>query len=228
LLSQRANILLGELLFEAGLITEPSLEAALKIQEYVREERMSPGQAGEVLKKHHTLGGSIDNYLTPDDFDLDASRGGARPKQSYNSALASASAVQQAAKSGAPGTKAGGGSKPGAGGGSAGDAGKSDRARLQLAAMDLLQKAGILKADDVQLAHGVYKKVGGDLPQILTSAGKLDGTTYKAAEVCIPLIKEGKMKVEQCIIALNYCSRSRVDFDSALDELGWENPRKKK
>jgi hypothetical protein len=36
------------------------------------------------------------------------------------------------------------------------------------------------------------------------------------------------MKVEQCIIALNYCSRSRVGFDAALEELGWPNPRKPK
>ncbi|MFX8879627.1 hypothetical protein ABTM72_20100, partial [Acinetobacter baumannii] len=72
-----------------------------------------------------------------------------------------------------------------------------------------------------------YKKHGGDIVQMLTAAGKIDATTYKAAELCVPLIAENKMKVEQCIIALGYCSRSRVDFDSALEEMGWENPRKK-
>jgi len=62
--------------------------------------------------------------------------------------------------------------------------------------------------------------------QILASAGKLDLTTYKAASKAVPLIRDNKMKVEQCIIALNYCSRSRVDFETALDELNWPNPLK--
>lgn len=61
-------------MFEAGLISEPTLEAALKIQEFVRDERMSPSQACEVLKKHHALGSTIDNYLTPADFDLDSGK----------------------------------------------------------------------------------------------------------------------------------------------------------
>jgi hypothetical protein len=90
-----------------------------------------------------------------------------------------------------------------------------------------LEKAGLLKHEDLQTAHTVYKKHGGDIVQILTASGKLDSTTYKAAEVCVPLIANSKMKVEQCIITLNYCSRSRVDFDSALEEMGWDKPRPK-
>ena len=233
LLSQRANILLGELIFEAGLITEPTLEAALKIQEFVREERMSPTQACEILKKHHGLGGNIDNYLSPEDFDLD---GGNKPvakkSASFNSALSSASSGGGGGGGGAKSTTQAGGGKPAASGSptssSTSDLPKSDRIKLQVASFDLLQKAGLLKNDDLQTAHAVYKKHGGDIVQMLTSAGKIDATTYKAAETCIPLIQENKMKVEQCIIALNYCMRSRVDFDSALEEMGWENPRKQK
>lgn len=33
------------------------------------------------------------------------------------------------------------------------------------------------------------------------------------------------MKTEQCVIVLNYCNRSRVGFDEAIDELNWENPK---
>lgn len=62
--------------------------------------------------------------------------------------------------------------------------------------------------------------------QILKSAGKLEMKTYEAAVTCIRLIHVGKMKVEQCIIALNYCSRSRVGFDEAMEELNWPNPKK--
>lgn len=216
----RANILLGELMFEAGLISEPTLEAALKIQEFVRDERMSPSQACEVLKKHHALGSTIDNYLTPADFDLDS---GKKVPQKKSSLSSSSSSSSSSSKSSSGSASASSSSKAS----SNSDLPKSERIKLQLASFDLMQKAGLLKNDDLKTAHEVYKKHGGDIVQMLTAAGKMDATTYKAAEICIPLIQENKMKVEQCIIALNYCARSRVDFDSALDELGWDNPRKK-
>jgi hypothetical protein len=217
LLTHNANILLGELIFEAGLITEPALEAALKVQEFVREERMSPTQACEILKKHHGLGASIDNYLTPEDFDIESGNT-KTAKKPLGTKGPTVSAVKPAG-SGAGAAKAGAkGNEP--------ELPKAEKIKLQLASFDLLQKAGLLKNDDLQSAHSVYKKHGGDIVQMLTAAGKMDATTYKAAEACIPLIHDNKMKVEQCIIALNYCQRSRVDFDSALDELGWENPRK--
>jgi hypothetical protein len=221
LLTHNANILLGELIFEAGLITEPTLEAALKIQEFVREERMSPAQACEILKKHHDLGASIDNYLSPADFDIESGNTKAPKKPSSTKASGSST--------GKPASTAGssaGAAKASTKSASQPELPRAEKIKLQLAAFDLLQKAGLLKNDDLQTAHAVYKKHGGDIVQMLTAAGKMDATTYKAAEVCIPLIHDNKMKVEQCIIALNYCQRSRVDFDSALDELGWENPRK--
>jgi len=219
LLSQCANILLGELLFEAGLITEPTLEAALKIQEFVRAERMSPTQACEVLKKHHSLGGTIDNYLSPEDFDLDGST-----KSQHQKSSGTAAKTNFAGTNVTRGKESNSVTKPD--GTSSSDMPKAERIKLQLASFDLLQRAGLLKNDDLQIAHTVYKKHGGDIVQMLTAAGKLDPNTYKAAETCVPLIQENKMKVEQCIIALNYCVRSRVDFDSALDEMGWKNPRK--
>jgi len=221
LLTHHANILLGELIFEAGLITEPTLEAALKIQEFVREERMSPAQACEILKKHHDLGASIDNYLSPEDFDIES--GNTKAPKKPSSTKASGSSTGKPAS--AAGSSAGA-AKASTKSASQPELPRAEKIKLQLAAFDLLQKAGLLKNDDLQTAHAVYKKHGGDIVQMLTAAGKMDATTYKAAEVCIPLIHDNKMKVEQCIIALNYCQRSRVDFDSALDELGWENPRK--
>lgn len=94
------------------------------------------------------------------------------------------------------------------------------------AALDLLIKAGIITESDIKAAADVRAKLGGDLILLLQSAGKLDKQTYEAAILCLPLIREGLMKLEQCIIALNYCVRSRVDFDTALEEMNWPNPRK--
>ena len=64
LISKGANILLGSLLCDAGLITTPTLEAALKVQELVREEKMMPEQAVEALSKLHDMGANIGEYLT--------------------------------------------------------------------------------------------------------------------------------------------------------------------
>ena len=75
-------------------------------------------------------------------------------------------------------------------------------------------------------ARKVVFRHGGDIRNILQAAGKVDSKTMSAAMICASLVKASSMKVEQCIIALNYCSRSRVGFDEALEELRWENPRK--
>lgn len=195
LMSKRANILLGKLLVEAGLVPNPTLEAALKVQELVRDEKISPQQAPEALRKFHGMGASIDEYL--------GSEFQSEPKK----AASGSSSAQQS------------------GGPAKGPAAPKKDAK---GAIDLLKQAGILAEADVKTALEVRQKHGGDVVQILVSSGKMDKTTFDAADICLPLIRENKMKVEQCIIALNYCSRSRVSFDAALDELGWPNPRKSK
>lgn len=188
------NILLGALLVEAGLITEPSLEAALKLQEMVRSEKMPPNRAGEALRRLHTMGSSIDQYLNAADFResvLDESLGQAQSSP-VNGAVAVDAKDQEETK----------------------------------AAFDLLITAGLLTIDDIKTAFEVCSKHGGNIIQILVSAGKIPKSTYDAAVVCQSLIKDGLMKKEQCIIALNYCCRSRVEFNEALEELGWTNPRR--
>jgi len=184
LVSKRAKIQLGALLINSTLISETTLDAALKIQELVEEGLISVEMAPRALFGFHSKGQAIGEYLP--DFD----------------------AVKLPAKAGqqkAPQARSAGELKP---------------------AFDLLQKAGIITENDLNVAIGVRRKHGGDLFQILESAKKLDRKTLDAAIICLPMIREGLMKLEQCIIALNYCSRSRVDFDTALDEMEWPNPRK--
>ncbi len=94
------------------------------------------------------------------------------------------------------------------------------------AVFDLLVKAGIITQADLDVAIGVRKKHGGSVVQILQAAQKMDQITFDCARTCLPIIKEGLMKVEQCVIVINYSSRSRVSFDEALNELNWVNPRK--
>ncbi len=211
LLDKRPNVLLGSMLKNAGLISEPTLEAALKLQDLIRDERMSPERAPHVLKRLHAMGGNIDQYLTPEDTSLEPPSlldAPAKPKKPEP-----AKPPQAAGASGGPGAGAGAGAPAGA-------------KRNLKPAFDLLQTAGILSAEDIKVALEVRKSHGGDLVGILEAASKVSRKTVDAAFVCLPLIREGLLKVEQCIIALNYCSRMRVGFDDALDEMGWQNPRK--
>jgi hypothetical protein len=145
------------------------------------------------------MGSSIDQYLTKGDLD----------KTGAAAAAKSGSSPQPAAKP-APAK----GAAPASGG------------RDLKGAFDLLQKAQLLTENDLVTANNVRKKHGGDLIQILEAAGKCNAKTVDAACTSLPLIREGLMKIEQVIMALNYCERMRVTFDDALDEMGWQNPRK--
>ncbi len=185
LVSKRAKIQLGKLLLESTLISEVTLDAALKLQTMVEEGLCSPEQAAKGLFKFHSKGQAIGEYLT----DFDAVVLPEVQKKKPNEVRAHSGAQAKAA-------------------------------------FDLLVKAGLLSESDINAAAATRAKVGGDMAQLLQSAGKLNKQTFDAAVICLPMIREGFLKLEQCIIALNYCSRSRVDFDTALDEMGWQNPRK--
>ncbi len=225
LLDKRPNLLIGVLLKDAGLITEPALDAALKIQELIREGKVSPQKAPLILQKHHSKGAKIDQFLSIDDVVVSKKTQEPQapvPKPGQGGPTAN--------KGPAPAGQKGAGAPASSGSGPAQAAksgeGPGGAKRNLKPAFDLLQKAGILTESDVKDALDVRQTIGGDLVSILESAGKLNKKTVDAAFVCLPLIREGLMKTEQCIIALNYCSRMRVGFDEALDEMGWQNPRK--
>jgi hypothetical protein len=191
LVSKRAKVQLGQLLLDSTLISETTLDAALKLQSLVEEGLCSPDLAAKGLYRYHAKGQAIGEYLT--DFDA-----------------VELPTVQKKP----PGKPADPNQLRSHSGGQA------------KAAFDLLIKAGLLTEADINNAASARAKVGGDMAQLLQSAGKLDKVTFDSAIICLPMIREGLMKLEQCIIALNYCNRSRVDFDTALDEMDWPNPRK--
>lgn len=118
----------------------------------------------------------------------------------------------------------------GAGGASTGGAGAANSGQGQSMvsvkdALDLLVKSGVLTDNDIQTANEVRKKHGGDISKILGAANKLDEKTFEASIICVKLIRDGAMKIEQVSMALQYCSRMRTSFDDACSELGWPNPR---
>ena len=152
------------------MISAPTLEAALKLQEMVRDEKMTADKAPEVLKRLHAMGSSIDQYLTKGDLDK-------------TSAAAKAKAASQPAKpAGNNAAASGGNNAPAKAGGAPGQsAAPAGGGRDLKGAFDLLQKAQLLTENDLVTANNVRKKHGGDLIKILEAAGKCNSKTVDAA-----------------------------------------------
>lgn len=112
------------------------------------------------------------------------------------------------------------------GGGQSGQTGQPAMVSVK-DALDLLVKSGVLTDSDIQTANEVRKKHGGDISKILGAANKLDEKTFEASIICVQLLRDGAMKLEQISIALQYCSRMRTSFDDACNELNWPNPRRR-
>ncbi len=220
LISKTQTLDIGTLLLNAHLIKQSTLEAALKIQGMVDDGKLDPEIAPAALERFHGEGSKIDAYLSGDVLEKmrdKAKQAPVVPPPKPTTAQASVPA------GGAPGA-------PAADGKQAAPVKKGQKSPEEIQkirnAFDLLKQAGIITDTDIQTAQTVLRKHGGDIVEILVSAGKFDKNTFEAAHIVRPLIDATLMKLEQAIIVLNYCCRSRVDFDTAIDEMGWQNPRK--
>ncbi|HEY9791019.1 MAG TPA: hypothetical protein V6D22_11505 [Candidatus Obscuribacterales bacterium] len=86
----------------------------------------------------------------------------------------------------------------------------------------LLTTAGVFKESDVAAAEQQLEKHNNSLSEALVSSGKVDKLLLEAAQDCLPLIDDAKLRQDQAIIALLYCQRSRAKLKDALDELSIE------
>lgn len=84
---------------------------------------------------------------------------------------------------------------------------------------DLLKQAGLVTDEDLEIARKVKSKHGGDLTQILVSAGKLSAKTVEAAAEIQNLVAVGSLRIDKAIMALHYCERMRVGLKEALKEI---------
>jgi hypothetical protein len=231
LIAKRPNILLGDFLVETGLIPLSTLEAALQLQGMVRNGTLSTAQAAEAVRRAHNRGGQMEQF-TPTEPSPDGSTAkvNAPPLGEILveaglirvSILKAALNLQDVVRTGAL-TKE-----------QAVSAfieehfGKADQSSINAAhdekVLRLFIKAKLISQSDIDAAEAVRKKHGGDVAKILEAAGKFDRKTFESAAVCQNLVDENRLKIEQAIIALHYCQRSRVSFDDAIEELGWEKP----
>lgn len=196
LISKRSKLQLGKLLVDARIIAQSTLDAALKVQELVEDGILLSDVAPNALNKWHTKGGSIGEFVNQPELEAE------QPDEKRRAKIGEIPEVSKL-----PITP-------------------PKSAAEARGAFDLLKKSGILTDADIKAASEVRRKHGGDIIQILQSAGKLDKYTFESAVACLPLIELGLMKMEQVCIAVQYCCRMRVEFDTALEELGWQNPRR--
>jgi hypothetical protein len=90
--------------------------------------------------------------------------------------------------------------------------------------LELLQKASIVSPQTVEAEMKANKDNVVDTVKALLVKELMDPTTFEAALGCVKLIELERFKIEQAVIALGYCSRSRVALKDAISDLNWLIP----
>lgn len=156
---------LGQVLVQAGLVTRPVLDAALKLQHMVAQGALSSLQAAEALRQVATKGTSI------------------------SQAVAELGLLR---------------SDP------------SETIRLG----ELLKAAGVVSEEDIDKAVDLSTKNSALVGKMLLVTGMIDEPLLHAALRCQFLLREGFLKMDQAVVALNHCQRHKTSFDDALQQLG--------
>ncbi len=232
LIKKRPNIMLGNFLVEAGLVPSVTVDAALQLQDLVKHEALSTAKAAEAVRRAHVRGGAVDPAIV----NLPRKEGARGMSPPLGQILVEAGVVsvsvlratlnlQEVIRTGAMSKEDAisalqkecfGDKMP--------TATKREESDLQRKVIGLLVKSGLVSDFDMDAALKVRSRHGGDIAEILVAAGKLDKKTIDAAKTSQGLIDEGRLDVGKAIIALNYCERSRVGFDEAVEDMGWEKP----
>lgn len=229
---------LGQFLVEAGLVPQPTVDAALQLQDLVRSGKLPTSKAAEAVRRAHIRGGEVDPALTASpDAQTYSVAGNAPPLGQIlveaailrGPVLRSVLQLQQKVRSGSI-------TQDeafdvlykevfGVGKEKAEKSKKGDDAKEKPASEDaliILKVAGLLSDFDIESAKKVQAKHGGSVLKILKTSGKLDDFTVDASIKLAKLVDDNKFKPDQAVIALHFCQRSRVSLDDALKELGWK------
>lgn len=87
--------------------------------------------------------------------------------------------------------------------------------------LDLLKAAKVITDLDIEKAREVTSRHGGQVSAMLIADGKLDRSLLEVAKRCTTLINAAMLDIGRAVILLNFAQRSRLDFDKAVEELGW-------
>lgn len=87
--------------------------------------------------------------------------------------------------------------------------------------IDLLKAANVITDADIAKAQEITSRLGGQVSAMLIADGKVDRSLLEVAKRCTTLINAAILDLGRAVILLNYSQRSRLDFDKAVEELGW-------
>ncbi len=87
--------------------------------------------------------------------------------------------------------------------------------------IDLLKAAKVITDADIAKAQEITSRLGGQVSAMLIADGKVDRSLLEVAKRCTTLINAAILDLGRAVILLNYSQRSRLDFDKAVEELGW-------
>jgi hypothetical protein len=87
--------------------------------------------------------------------------------------------------------------------------------------IDLLKVAQVITDSDVAKAAEITSRLGGQLSAMLIADGKIERSLLEVAKRCTSLVNANVLDLGRAIILLNYSQRVRLDFDQAVEELGW-------
>lgn len=229
---------LGQFLVEAGLVPQPTVDAALQLQDLVRSGKLPTSKAAEAVRRAHIRGGEVDPTLTASpDAQTYSVQGNAPPLGQIlveaailrGPVLRSVLQLQQKVRSGSITQDEafdvlykevfGVGREKEKSGKKAEE--KVDQ-KGDEDALIILKVAGLLSDFDIESARKVSVKHSSSVLKILKTSGKLDDFTVDASVKLARLVDQNKFKPDQAVIALHFCQRSRVSLDDALKELGWK------
>jgi hypothetical protein len=88
----------------------------------------------------------------------------------------------------------------------------------------LLQLAGILGSQELELAVRVGTQDTEIMSTMLQKANVLDKHVIAAAAACADLIQKRVLKPEQAIMVINHCKLTRASVYEFFDEFGWSRP----
>jgi hypothetical protein len=228
--AKKPNILLGHFLVEAGLVPEPTLDAALRVQELVKTGAFTNSQAAEAVRRAHQRGGALDPAI-------ENPKGGKRPADLKLigpplgqilveaglitvSVLKESLRLQDLIRSGKMSQEDACKTLYDEHVGVEANVDKTDEDSPRInRVIRLLVNTGILSNQDLVAARNARHKNGGKVSKILLSTEKIDKKIFEAAEECEVLFTEEKIDLEQATAVLKECKKRNIKFRYIADEM---------
>lgn len=226
LLKKRPNVMLGNLLVDAGLVPKATIDAGLQVQVLVSQGTLSAIKAAEAVRRAHMRGSAVE----ADNADLNVKPNEAvvRVKPQIGQVLVMAGIItaaqlklalslQDIVRTGnlsmeeAVSKLAAEGKPHGS---------STEDPEIVKEALVLLKQSGLLTSEAVDMAKLAMTGSTKSVSKILVAGGQLDQITLDAAVDCQKYLNSRVLKMEQAVPVLHYCQRMRVPFKDAAQELG--------